>query len=99
MTQFAYNNSFHSVISITLFIIIKDFTLCSGIKVLYEPETAHTLNHNQKLTDSFICKMAALKIKCQQNICYTQEHMIEQTNHHWNPVPNYQIEDMMWLNT
>ena len=41
--------------------------------------------------------MAALKIRCQQNIYYTQEHMTEQVNYHWNPALNYQIEDIVWL--
>ena len=39
-----------------------------------------------------------LKIDCQQNIHYTQEHMTEQANHHWNPASNYQVRDMIWLN-
>ena len=43
--------------------------------------------------------MAALKTGCQQNICYTQEHMTEQANHHQNPAPNYQVRDIVWLNT
>ena len=77
----------------------KGFMLCFGIEVLYESESAHTSNHNQELTDAFICKMAVLKTDCQQNICYTQEHMAEQANHHQNPAPNYQVRDMVWLNT
>ena len=43
--------------------------------------------------------MAVLKTGCQQNIHYAQEHMAEQANHHQNPAPNYQVEDMVWLNT
>ena len=75
--------------------IIKSFTLCSGIKILYESELTHTLNYNQKLTDIFICKMTVLKIRCQQNIHYTQEHITEQINHHQNSILNYQIEDIV----
>ena len=82
MTQFVYNNSFHSVISTAPFMAVKDFTFHSGIKILYEPEAAHTPNHNQELIDDFIHKMTAFKIRCQQNIHYTQEHMAEQINHH-----------------
>ena len=89
MAQFVYNNSFHSTICISSFIAIKGFTLHSGTEVLYESETVHTLNYNQKLTDAFIHKMAVLKTGCQQNIHYTQEHITEQTNHHQNPVSNY----------
>ena len=77
----------------------KGFMPCSGIKVLYEPEAAHTPNYNQELADGFIHKMAVLKIRCQQNIHYTQEHIAEQVNCCQNPVPNYQVGDMMWLNT
>ena len=99
MAQFVYNNSFHSAISTALFMAIKDFIPCFETEVLYKPEAVHTLNHNQKLTDGFICKMIMLKTECQQNICYTQEHIIEQVNCCWNPVLNYQVEDMMWLNT
>ena len=65
MTQFAYNNSFHSVIDITPFMITKDFMPHSGTKILYEPEPTHTPNHNQELTDIFICKMTAFKIEYQ----------------------------------
>ena len=79
--------------------IIKDFILHSGIKILYELKSAHTLNHNQELTDVFIYKTTVLKTECQQNICYTQEHMAEQINHCWNPILNYQVEDIVWLNT
>ena len=64
MTQFVYNNSFHSVISITLFMAAKGFIPHFGIKVFYEPEAAHTLNYNQKLTDVFICKIIAFKTDC-----------------------------------
>ena len=71
MAQFAYNNSFHSVIGTALFMAAKGFMPCSGTKVLYEPETAHTPNHNQELTDVFIHKMIALKTDYQQNIHYT----------------------------
>ena len=46
MAQFAYNNLFHSAISITLFMAIKGFMPCSGIKVLYESEAVHTSNYN-----------------------------------------------------
>ena len=99
MAQFAYNNSFHSAIDTTLFIIIKNFMLHSGTEVFYKPEAAHTPNHNQKLTDAFIHKMAVLKTGCQQNIHYTQEHMAEQANCCWNPAPNYQVGDMVWLDT
>ena len=99
MAQFVYNNLFHSTISITLFIAAKSFMSCSGTEVLYESETVHTPNHNQKLTDVFICKMAVLKTGCQQNIHYTQEHMAKQANCHQNPASNYQIRDMIWLNT
>ena len=70
MAQFVYNNLFHSVIDTALFMAAKDFMLCSGTEVLYEPEAVHTPNHNQELTDAFICKIAALKIDCQQNIHY-----------------------------
>ena len=93
MAQFAYNNLFHSAISIALFMATKNFTPHSGTKILYEPEAAHTPNHNQELADAFICKMAVLKIECQQNIHYTQEHMAEQANCCWNPASNYQVED------
>ena len=79
--------------------VIKGFMLHFGIEILYELEPMHTSNHNQELADAFIHKMAALKIKCQQNIHYTQKHMTEQINHHQNPVLNYQVKDMMWLNT
>ena len=89
MVQFAYNNLFHSVISTASFMIIKDFMLCSEIKILYESEAVHTPNHNQKLIDVFIHKMVALKINCQQNIHYTQEHITEQANCHQNLTPNY----------
>ena len=95
MTQFAYNNLFHSIINITLFMAIKGFTPCSGTEVLYEPETVYTPNYNQKLVDSFIYKMTALKIRCQQNIHYAQEHITEQANHHQNSASNYQIRDIM----
>ena len=77
MIQFAYNNSFHSIISISPFMITKDFMLHSGTEVLYEPEPTHTPNYNQKQADALICKLAVLKTECQQNICYTQEHMAE----------------------
>ena len=70
ITQFAYNNSFHSVIDIISFIVIKNFTPCSDTKILYESEPTHTPNHNQELTDAFICKMTALKTRCQKNIHY-----------------------------
>ena len=73
----------------------KGFMPHSGTEILYEPEAVHTPNHNQELADAFIHKMAALKIRCQQNIHYTQEHMVEQVNHHQNPASNYQVEDMM----
>ena len=98
MTQFAYNNLFHSVIGTALFMAVKGFMPCSGTEVFYKSEAVHTPNHNQELTDVFIHKMAALKTDCQQNICYTQEHMTEQANHCWNPTLNYQVEDMVWLN-
>ena len=97
MAQFAYNNSFHSVIDTALFIAAKGFMLCSGTEILYEPEPVHTPNHNQELTDAFICKMTMFKTECQENICYAQKYITEQTNCHWNPALNYQIEDMMWL--
>ena len=71
MTQFVYNNSFHSAISTALFMTVKNFMLCFGIEILYESKAVHTLNHNQKLTDDFIHKMAVLKTECQQNIHYT----------------------------
>ena len=99
MVQFVYNNSFHSTISTTLFMTVKGFMLHSGTEVLYEPEAVHTSNHNQELADAFICKMAVLKTGYQQNIHYTQEHMTEQANHCQNPTPNYQVRDMVWLNT
>ena len=99
IAQFAYNNSFHSAISITLFMAIKGFMPHSETEVLYKPEAAHTSNHNQELADAFICKMIVLKTSYQQNIHYTQEHMAEQTNHHQNPAPNYQVRDMVWLDT
>ena len=99
IAQFVYNNLFWSVISTALFMTIKGFMPHSETEVLYESETVHTPNHNQKLTDTFIHKMAALKTDCQQNICYTQEHMTEQVNCHWNLAPNYQVRDMVWLNT
>ena len=70
----------------------------SRTKILYKPEPTHTSNHNQELADTFIHKMTILKIRCQQNICYTQEHMAEQANHHQNPAPNYQVRDIIWLN-
>ena len=89
MTQFVYNNLFHSAISTALFMAIKGFMLCSGTEVLYEPEAVHTSNHNQELTDGFIHKMVVFKTECQQNICYAQEHMAEQTNHCQNPALNY----------
>ena len=60
----------------------KDFIFHSETEVLYEPESAHTLNYNQELTDIFIHKMTAFKTECQQNIHYAQEHMTEQVNHH-----------------
>ena len=50
---------------------VKDFTFYSETEVLYESETAHTSNYNQKLTDVFIHKMVAFKIRYQQNIHYT----------------------------
>ena len=78
---------------------VKGFMFCSGTEVLYESEAVHTPNHNQELADAFIHKMAVLKTRCQQNIHYTQEHMTEQVNCHWNPAPNYQVGDMVWLNT
>ena len=99
MTQFVYNNLFHLAISTASFIAIKGFMLCSETEVLYEPEAAHTPNHNQKLINAFICKMTVLKTDCQQNIYYTQEHMTEQANHHQNLTSNYQVRDMVWLNT
>ena len=99
MAQFVYNNSFHSVINTALFMAAKSFMPYSGTKVLYEPEAVHTSNHNQELTDDFICKIAVLKTRCQQNIHYAQEHIAEQTNHHWNFASNYQVENIMWLNT
>ena len=46
MAQFAYNNLFHSIISIALFMAVKGFMPCSETEVLYEPEAAHTPNHN-----------------------------------------------------
>ena len=70
MAQFAYNNSFHSTIDILSFMAAKGFMPCSGTEVLYKPEAVHTPNHNQKLADAFIHKMAVLKTGCQQNICY-----------------------------
>ena len=79
--------------------ITKSFILCFETEILYESEPIHTPNYNQKLTDVFICKMIAFKTRCQQNICYTQKHIIEQINCHWNPALNYQIRDMIWLNT
>ena len=99
MAQFAYNNSFHSAIGTAPFMAAKGFTPCSGTEVLYEPEAAHTSNHNQELADAFICKMTVLKTGCQQNIRYTQEHMAEQANCRQNPAPNYQVGDMVWLDT
>ena len=51
--------------------IIKNFIFHFEIKVFYEPEAVHILNHNQELTDAFIHKMTALKTKYQQNIYYT----------------------------
>ena len=50
---------------------VKGFMLCSGTEILYKPEPVHTLNHNQKLINVFICKMIAFKIEYQQNIYYT----------------------------
>ena len=85
MAQFAYNNSFHLVINTASFMVVKNFMPCSRTEILYESEAAHTSNHNQKLTDAFICKIAALKTDCQQNIHYTQEYMAEQINYHQNP--------------
>ena len=99
MVQFVYNNLFHFSICISLFIAIKNFTPHSGTKVLYESELAHTSNHNQKLIDIFIHKMTAFKTECQQNIHYTQEYITEQINHHQNLILNYQVRDMVWLNT
>ena len=78
---------------------VKDFTPHSGTEVFYKSATAYTSNYNQKLTDIFIHKIIIFKIRCQQNICYTQEHIIEQINYHQNSVLNYQIRDIVWLNT
>ena len=89
MTQFVYNNSFHSAIGTALFMAAKGFTFHSGTEILYEPEPTHTLNHNQELADAFIHKMTVLKTGCQQNIHYIQEHMAKQINCCQNPVPNY----------
>ena len=71
IAQFAYNNSFHSIIGISPFMVIKGFMPHSGTEVLYEPELMHTPNHNQEQTDALIHKLTVLKIRCQQNICYT----------------------------
>ena len=73
MAQFVYNNLFHLVISITSFMAAKGFTFHSETEVF----------------DAFIHKMTALKTGCKQNIHYTQEHMTEQANCHWNSAPNY----------
>ena len=74
---------------------VKGFTLCSGTEVFYEPEAAHTPNHNQELTDTFIHKMTVLKTECQQNIYYTQKHITKQINCCQNSALNYQVRDMM----
>ena len=61
---------------------VKGFMPHFETKVLYEPEPVHTLNYNQEQADVLIHKLTMLKIGCQQNICYTQEYMTEQINHH-----------------
>ena len=80
MTQFVYNNLFHSSICISSFMAAKGFMPHSGTEVLYESETAHTSNYNQVLTDTFIHKMTVFKTECQQNIHYAQEYIAEQVN-------------------
>ena len=79
--------------------VTKGFIFCSETEVFYEPEAAHTSNYNQELIYVFIHKMAMLKTGCQQNIHYTQEHIAEQANCCQNSALNYQIRDMVWLDT
>ena len=43
--------------------------------------------------------MTVFKTGYQQNICYAQKYMAEQANCHWNLTLNYQVGDIVWLNT
>ena len=64
-TEFAYNNSFHFIISCILFMIVKDFHLHISTEILYELKSE--LTFSQKWADAFVNKMKKCEGSMQQH--------------------------------